>query len=682
MAEPTRGLRISTGERMFAGETVAETLAAVLTGEPDLDRVPSQVRSLLRSCLEKEPKRRLRDIGDAWRLIEGPAPGAPAVPAGRSWLLRAAAILAAAAAIAGWALVWRGSTPADLPLTRIGFDLGPDAIPDAGAPAISADGRRLVYPGRGPDGKRYLVTRALDESRSNVITGTENGLDPFLSPDGRWVGFRTALILRKVPLDGGAAVTLARGGANWGGNWGDRGSIVFGGGHRLPIRRIPPAGGDPQPLPTLDAGDFDQGLPQILPGEQAVLFTSTPRSSMLDDASIRVLSLQTGRWKTLLRNAQTGRYLPGGFLLYLHQRSLLATRFDPANVEILGRPVAVVDDVAASGTWAAPTEFNYAPGPAGHGTLIYQAGRRDGAVWQVSWLDSSGKLEPLLKEPGKYTRFRFSPDEKKLAYEMPTDAVPGGADIFVFDLKRETTTRITNTGNWAASVAWAPDSRHLVFSSNGDPSGIYWMRSDGAGEPQMLVEDRQNVIIPFSFAPDGRLAYERVVPGGIDLWTLPLDLTDPDHPKPGQPQAYVQGGTDWFPVFSPNGRWIAYTSSGPVIVRPFPDAQAGKWQVSTAGGTGPVWSKDGKQLFYVGADDRLMVVDCAERGAEFQPGKPRVWSDRPLLNVGFASFTLAPDRKRFVVAAEPEVTGPAGDKTHLVMLINFLDELKRRMPSQ
>jgi hypothetical protein len=232
---------------------------------------------------------------------------------------------------------------------------------------------------------------------------------------------------------------------------------------------------------------------------------------------------------------------------------------------------------------------------------------------------------------------------------------------------------------------WAPDGKHLIFQSASNGFTFSWIRSDGAGEPQRLLK-QASVVSPWDFSATGQLAYlERNPETGLDIWTLPLDLSDPDHPKPGEPEPFLRTPRDEsVPRFSPDGRWIVYRSneSGNVeiYVRPFPAAGGGKWQISVGGGLYALWSSNGRELFYETPDYRIMVVDYKVEGASFVPGKPRVWSDKQLFYPGTMNMDQAPDGKRFAVVVPVENAGPEKGSVHVVFLQNFFDELKRRIP--
>jgi serine/threonine-protein kinase len=663
-----------TGQRAFTGGTTTDILAAVLKSEPDLTRVPAKVRRLVRRCLEKDPKKRLRDIGDAWELLDevGQAILSPAsvLRSRAPWI--AAAALAIIAVATSW-IAWRATRPVHHPLTRFSVDLGPDALPGVNlTAAISPDGRRLVFAARGPDSKPRLATRLLDQAKATLLPGTENGSDPFFSADGQWIGFAAGGQLKKISVQGGAPVTLlsAPGGVR-GATWGKDGSIIAALGNLVPLSRIPAAGLPPQPLTKLGPGEITHRWPQVLPGGDAVLFTASP-GIPLENANIEAISLKTGQVKTVQRGGYYGRYLPGGYLVYVHQGVLFGMPFDPARLEVRGQPTPLVEDMAATPSTASG-QFDFSS----TGTLVYAAGMGAGQGWQLAWLDSSGKTQPLLAVPVALD-LRLSPDGRKLAF------TGDGPDIYIHDLERDTTTRLT--GN-ATLPLWTPDGKHIVFRSASNDYSLYWISSDGAGDPLRVLES-QNLVIPFSFSPDGRrLAYHENNPAtGNDLWTLPLDITDPDHPKLGKPEPFLRTPADESAArFSPDGRWIAYRSNesggDEIYVRPFPAGNGGKWQISFGGGLYALWAKNGRELFYETADNRIMVVDYTVDGASFVPGKPRLWSDKQLFYNGTSNLDLALDGKRFVVLTMPET--PAGSEqgtVHVTVLENFFDEVRRRIP--
>jgi Tol biopolymer transport system component len=584
------------------------------------------------------------------------------------WL--AAALLAIVAG-AGWLIAWRATRTEARPLIRFSVDLGPDAVPGLNlTAAISPDGRRLVFPARGPNGIQQLATRLLGEAQVTLLTGTEGGSYPFFSPDGQSIGFVARNQLKRISVLGGAPVTLASGANVVSGSWGEDGNMIVGWQSLFPLSRLRDSGGIGQPVTRLGAGETTHRWPQVLPGDDAVLFTASASSTAMDNANIEVISLKTGQVKILQRGGYYGRYLPSGHLVFVHQGVLFGRRFNLARLEAQGAPTPLLQDIAANAiTGGGQFDFSST------GIFVYAAGKSAAQTWQVDWLDQSGKLQPLLPEPGAYSNPRFSPDGQKLAFVSNT------SDIYIRDLDRDTTTRLTFTGG-ALLPIWAPDSRHILFSSG---SAIFWMRSDGSEDPQRVL---QGTGLPraWSISPDGRVAiFDKSAESGFDLWTLPLDLADPDHPKPGKLELFLRTQADeMVPRFSPDGRWIAYrsneTGTPELYVRPFPAASGGKWQISAGGAIYGLWSNKGRELFYETPDNRIMVVNYAVEGASFVPGTPRLWSDKQLFSTGTSSLDLAPDGKRFAVFWLPESTAGQKGSVHVTVLLNFFDELKRRIP--
>jgi serine/threonine-protein kinase len=690
-----------SGRRAFPGTTLAASLASTAMAEPPpIEGLPHPLERLLRRCLRKDPARRFQHMGDVRvaleDLKEDSAPGgasaadlrpsarnAPALP----WAI-ASAVLALVAAVAIFAL-WRATRPVEHSLVRFSVDLGPEAVAGASTTvAISPDGRRLVYPARGPDGRQRLATRLLDQPQATPLPGTEDGHDPFFSPDSQWIGFAAQGDLKKISVQGGAPVTICHAGQFVGASWGEDGNIVASLGILEPLSRLPDSGGAPQRLTKLAGGEATHRWPQVLPGGKAVLFTAAASPAGMVDASIQVMVLQTGAVKVLRRGGYYGRYLPSGHLVYMNQGVLFGAPFDLAKLEVRGAPTPLLEDVAGDPAWGGG-QFDFSAAPSAPGTLVYLAGKENARRWRIVWTDGSGKTQPLLTTPGVYFNPRFSPDGRRLAL----DETSNGSDVFVYDLERGTMARLTFDGHSQGPV-WSPDGSRIAFRTNAVAgTNLMWTRTDGAGEPQKLLES-PNVVIPWSFSPDGRrLAYFESNPDtSYDIWTLPLDSAGPDSAKPGKPEPFLRTPFgELVPAYSPDGRWIAYRTNesggNEIFVRPAPKdasggapAGGGKWQVSSDGGVYAVWSHNGRELFYESGDNRIMVVDYTVSGDSFVPGQPRLWLEKPILNVGRSNLDLAPDGKRFAVFEAAEAAEPAKGSVHVTFLLNFLDDLRRKMP--
>jgi serine/threonine-protein kinase len=671
------------GRRLFHGETISHTLAEVLRGEIDFARLPpttpTPVRDLLQRCLDRDLTTRLRDIGEAriaiQKYLANPAAASAQPPAAtrRSLLAWALAGALALAVIVLSAILWRGTRPADRPRVRLNVDLGPDVSLDAFAGAnaiISPDGTRLVYVSHD-----RLFTRRLDLSQAAELPGTEGADAPFFSPDGQWVAFFARSRLKKVLVGGGATIVLCNAPSGMGGSWGEDSAIsaalnIDGG-----LSRIPADGGAASPLTELDRahGEATHRWPQILPGGKAVLFTAHSQTvGEFDEASIQVMSLGNRHKKMLVRGGTFGRYLPSGHLLYVNRGTLFGVPFDLDSLEVRGAPTAILNEVAYSDiTGGARFEVSQT------GTLVYESGGAQGRSVSVQWLESGGKTRALIPKPGQYGRPSFSPDGQRLAMDIANGS---GEDIWVYDLRRNAMARLTSSGT---RPIWSPDGRYIVFQ---DLEGLSWTRADGAGKPQPLL--RTKSAMAWSFAPGGnRLAYFELDPAtAFHLWTVPIER-DGAGLRAGQPEVFLQTSFDErHPAFSPDGRWLAYSSNESggfqVYVRAFPDT-GGKWQISSAGGLMPAWAHVGHQLFFESLDNRIMVAAYTVQGDSFIPDPPRAWSETRLANLGlFRSFDVAPDGRRIVALMPAEGGEAQQSRHHVVFLMNFFDELRRRVAGQ
>jgi Tol biopolymer transport system component len=371
-----------------------------------------------------------------------------------------------------------------------------------------------------------------------------------------------------------------------------------------------------------------------------VLFTAHTAIAGFDGANIEVMSFADHRRKTLVRGGTFGRYLPSGHLVYVNRGTLFAVPFDVDRLEVHGTPAPVLDQVGYNAVQgSAQLDFSQ------NGTLIYRDGGAGGGLLTVAWLDGAGKEQPLLAKPGAYSNPSLSPDGERLAMDVSDGS---GTDMWVYDWRRDTMTRLTFTGKENRPV-WSPDGRYTVFNAVGE--GLSVIRSDGSGKPQPLTQSK-NSQVPWSFTPDGkRLAFmEQDLKTSYDLWTVPLE-SDSAGLHSGKPEVFLQTPADErYPSFSPDGRWLAYVSdeSGTyqVYVRAFPE-KGGKWQISNSGGTLPMWSRNGHELFFETLDNHVMVTTYAVKGDSFVADKPRVWSEMQVGIIG-AVARNAEDRKSVV----------------------------------
>ena len=678
-----------TGTRAFQGEDASETVVSVLRDHPDLDKVPPKARKLIGRCLEKDPQKRLRDIGEAAFLLEDPPPTAHSAsqPGSLPWIAATGALtLAFIVASVGWYIATRPPPPR--PLIRLNAEIAPDMSLARGGPvganmlALSPDGARLALTLRGADRNVRLYTRLLNQAQVTPLSGTENAHSPFFSPDGQWIGFFADGKLKKISVEGGAAVTLCDAPGLAGASWGDDGNIIAALSPTGGLSRVPSAGGTPVLVTKLNTGELTHRWPQVLPGSQAILFTASTRRGNYDNANVDVVSLKTGERKTVARGGYSPRYLAtstgAGHLIYLHESTLFAVPFDLGRLAPAGSPAPVLEDVSSSS--AGGGDFVFAQS----GTFVYLSGKGQMAGWSISWVDSISKTQPLHTQPGLYFTPRLSPDGKRLAFSIGTGA---RNDIWLKDLDRDTVSRLSFLPGLNQWPVWTPDGKTIVFqSTNPDAPGLYGIRSDGSGGAERLT-DGKLVETPYSFSPDGkRLAFSQLG-NNSDIFTAPIEGL-PDHPKLGKAELFL--GTPFIevnPAFSPDGRWLAYSSneSGTleVYVRRFP-ATGGRWQVSTSGGLFPLWSHDGRELIFQTLDNRVMAVSYTAKGDSFAVGKPRVWTETRLRTLGTdaragSNYDLAPDGKRLAAFVADD---SSGDKpaTQLTFLLNFFDELRRRAP--
>jgi serine/threonine-protein kinase len=687
-----------SGKQAFHGETTSDILAAVLKEEPDWSRIPAKVQPLLRRCLVKDPKHRLRDIGDAMPLLEG-APESPAASRPSAWVL-ATAILGIAFVVTGvgW---WRSNRPAPpRPLARLSVELSPaaaiDRIRSGNQLALSPDGTRIAVMEYYAEGQRRLVARRLDQSQFTPLFGPEGSANmPFFSPDGEWIAFFADGKLKKVPVQGGAPVTLcdAPGLVHRGASWGDDGNIIAALGTEPGLSRIPSGGGSPTRVREANQaqGQIKYGYPQVLPGSQAVLFTALSSGATYDDAHIDVLSFRTGERKTIFSGGFFGRYLASGHLIYMHQNMLYAAPFDLGRLMVTGSPQPVVEDVSNNiDLGSANFDFSQT------GTFVY-AGLKGLPHRSIFWLDRAGQTQPLYSALGFYPHSpgRFSPDGKQLAFGMDDDR--RSPEIWVKNLERDTTSRLTSLGRCSSPV-WTPDGRCIVFASyRQEAMGIFWIRADGVGEAHRLTEGKR-LQGPRSFSPDGKwLAFEESgFDGRWSIWIVPAEVDrDPRPPgvRLGKAEPFQGSGfSERSPVFSPDGRWLAYqsneTGTWEVYVRPFP-GPGGKFPISTGGGRFPIWSRGSgaasRELFFLSPDWHIKVANFTANGDSFSTGKPQLWSQSTLLFLGNNyPYELAPDGKRFAAVLYPGGTSERSQNPidSVSFVLNFFDELKRRVPTR
>ncbi|HEX5475860.1 MAG TPA: hypothetical protein VFX12_14465 [Vicinamibacterales bacterium] len=557
------------------------------------------------------------------------------------------------------------SGPGDQPLVRLDVSVAADGVvgSEVGADvALSPDGTRLVFVSRDADGIAHLNVRRLDQSATVSLPETDGARIPFFSPDGRWVGFWASGKLKKVPVDGGAPIVLCDATDLLGGSWGDDDTIVAASLlARGKLWRIPASGGTPAVVADLTKDGLVPQWPQALPGGR-ILFTAAGTAAP-DASTIELLSLD-GRRRTLVRGGTYGRYLPGGYLIYVNQGTLYGVRVDLDHGAVQGAAVPVLNGIGYSST------FGFAQMAVSRtGTLVYR--KSTGAEPLVAvWLDATGRAPAFAAGPARYLWPRVSPDGTRLALAV----AGGGSDhIAIYDRLHDRPAAVVAEHD--AAPLWTRDGRRLVVAAG---RGMSWVSSTG-GEPHPIVPG-DNTQIPWSFAPDGRLAYHQMSPGsGFDLWTVPI-ASDASGLRAGTPTPFLRTPAfEVYPSFSPDGHWIAYGSnqSGAweVYVRAFPDTGR-QVQVSVHGGRIPRWSPNGHDLIYRTDDQRLMVTPFTVKGRVFTPGAPRAWSPARLADTGvLPNFDVAPDGR--VLALMPAQEDPLQNRVTFVL--NFFDELHRRL---
>jgi serine/threonine-protein kinase len=706
---------LAAGAHPFESVSILETLNALNEAEPPAPStrnafLPAQADSLILAMLAKD--RSLRPSAAKVALVlESGFQGGPlempthaagkkkparSMPARRrafkirrpGWL--GAAAIGALGIVALGLLYTRAPSRQPRPLIRFSVDLGREAILSKHlTAAVSPDGTRLAYLVREGAGPNLLATRLLNQPKPSVFAGTENATDPFFSPDGQWIGFFTPQSLKKVSVNAGAPETLCPvDGAARGGTWGKDGYIIanLDNSHLV---RVPEGGGKPEMLSSRPEqhGQQTWRWPQFLPTGKTVLFTGSRGSGVgagFEDADIETLSLGTGRVQVLHSGGYFGRYVPSGHLVYIHQGTLFAIPFDPENLKTRGAPTPILDDVAGAVDRAAG-QFDFSMAADSHGIFVYRSGLSGEGQreLELAWMDPSGKTENLLNGLAPPITPRVSPDGTQVAFSME-------GNILLYDLRRGITIPLTRNGLLNTCPVWMPDGKHIIFSQQGGgESAIWWIRADGSGQPQKLFAAPEGMRVS-SITPDGRRValVRQDATTGWDIWTLSLEPADPDRPKAGDPELFLrEPGDQDYPAFSPDGQWIAYSSSSEndvteTFVRPYPAGPSDrKWQVSTNRGRFPVWSRDGKLLLFLAKDSRVMAVSCAVKGSIFASGTPRVWSPAPVSNTGVHwTFDLAADGKHIV--ASPRTIRSAEDQgsVHVTVLLNFFDELNRRVP--
>jgi serine/threonine-protein kinase len=649
-----------TGQRLFDGETVSDTIAAVLTRPVDVSVIQDPgLRRLIARCLERDPKVRLRDIGEA-RIALG-ATSEPEPPAVRpesatrrtGRLVGLLSLIAVAGLAAGWAM----HRPPRAATGGARWSLAvPDGLSISTAEqvqiAVSRDGKHQAVIAVDANAMPHILLRSEDELEPRLLPDTERATSPFFSPDGNWLAFFRDAKLFKIPVAGGPPVHLAdTTGQPRGATWSRDGFIYLTVDAASSIVRVSQDGGAISQVTKLDdaRGERTHRWPEALPDGTAVLFTCDDQSSTeyYDDARIEAVRPASGERKVVLEGASMARYAPSGHLVFARGGTLYAVRFDPKSLTTSGSPFPVVQGVATDISTGA-----VAFAVSNDGRAVWVPGDL-GVSWRQLWVDRQGTESSVAIPPAPYNELSLSPDGKRVAL---TGGQGGISDLWVFDIERESMTRLT-LGQFVSRPTWTPDGKRIAFGTRlqGPKSQrniwqIAWKPADGSSEQEPLLE-KERALLPSGFTPDGKtLLYDAFDSTGTqrDIWCLPLEGAR-------EPRTLVGGpGNKTMAVVSPDGHFVAYSSTESglpsVFVRPYPSGEA-RWQISAPQGTEPRWSADGHELFYRwGGAASVVHIDST---GGFKAGRPERLFDRVAMANVVATFGVAPDGKRLFTFRSP-----------------------------
>jgi serine/threonine-protein kinase len=672
-----------TGDPPYTGSTAQAIVAKVITEKAPLvtiarDTVPQHVAAAIHKALAKLPADRFHSAADFAEALITPGsvafptaaePGAAAPAPARRRVSPVTITLAAALAAAAGLAAWGWLRPAPPPMVArfaVALPEGQDVAGRFGSTvAISPDGSRFVYVGPGEGGTPQLWLRPVDRLAGTPIPGTSGAYSPFFSPDGQSVAFFVVpLALRVVSLAGGPPVTLTDSSPPIGGSWGPDGMIYYTRSRVSSLFRVSATGGPPEQVTARDTtkGERDHRWAQALPGGRGVLFTIWRASP--DQADIAVLDFTTRKSTVLLRGVYA-RYAASGHIVFVREDgALLAAPFDERKLVLTGPATPLLEGVVVKAGGASEITVSAS------GTLVYLAG--SAPTEQLVWVGRDGTEQPV--DPALAQNFEtvaIAPDGRRLAASYIAE---GNEDVWIYDIAQRTMSRLTFEPGVDFRPVWSRDGRTITYVSNRSGERAIWRRpADGSGTAESLFARPGRPVQDARWHPDDRTLLFREGPAGATQRDIGMLV-------PGRDTTPTMLLTTTFnestPRLSPDGRWLAYVSdeSGrrEVYVRPFP-GPAGRWQVSTDGGTQPLWAHSGREIFYRAADGALIAADV-RAGATFEVGARRRLFSTTMFDgdADYTTYDVTPDDRRFLFIRQ------AGGTRELVVVLNWFEELRQR----